>query len=408
MKAFYSLYNKNLFQIHQNPAVKSICDYPLNNVSTELKPNEKELGVNIVLSNISPNGSKNAKLVEEAISVIQENKLTKIDNLVNRYRVAVDYVILNEDKIPVDHGINYKEIKAEDMAILFDVNPENNYEFSVGKKFVGSFNLMYRSATPFGIMCARENKYHILITRIMILQARTLDTDAIFDDRSLSGVSHKFYFTHEDINDKFLIIYDTKNEGFSFDPIMIPFKPREINININIQLGNYFTVADDTIITTELEKNNEDNTTIPPSDEPIEEPEPENPPPADVEDPVDTPIDEPTDEPSEGDNGNSGEGGNDVTDPGAEDPVTGDNTEDGSTENPDTPEKGTGEAETPTTSYVRCTDSDEGAKLVVTDEIDDEDYNADNMCKISEVSPYITDIQVGEYVVQVAVSDVSK
>lgn len=342
MKAFYGLYNKNLFQIHSTPNVKSICDFPLNNVSTELKPCEKELGINIVMSNISPSGSKNAKLVNDAIQVIQENKLTKIDNLVNRYRVAIDYVILNDDKIPVDQGINYKEISVEDMVIPFDVNSDNVYEFSIGKKFTGSFNFMYRSATPFGIMCARENKYHILINRIMLLQARTLDTDAMFDDRSMSGVSHNFYLTHEDINDKFLIIYDTMNEGFSFDPISISFKPREINVNLNIQLGDYFSVADETTITNELKKNEPSEPSVP----------------------VDT--------------------------------VTGDeNNEDSSSSVDDVDPDGDGKF----TKFSRCEQNDEGAKIIVSDDISEEEYDPDTMYKQSEVRPYITDIQVGEYVV---------
>lgn len=346
MKGIYGIFNKTLFQINDNVHIEDMydkafySDYNPNSVTNEIITNENNLRVKVSLSNILEKPYTNNEIINNVLTLIKANKVKTIDKLLDRYDLAIEYHLLSEDNQPVDSGINYVRINTSDMVIPLVINENNDLSYKIGKKFMGSFNLIYRSMTsPFGLHYSDSTKFTLIIDNIMILEHVYEVVDPVFDDRSMNGVSHPI--PCPDDKTKYIIIYDSKAEGIKFDPIKINFKPRNIEIDVSLDLDNYFIVNDTDIITNELYNGSDDDETIP------------------------------TIIVGDGSTFDSSSVSKDVLDP--------DN-------------KGY------YFMYCRVKRNDLFAKLVVSNNTLDGVYNENTMVKLEEIKKYITDIEEGEYV----------
>lgn len=340
MKAIYGIFNKKIFQINDDVVIRDNCEFPSNGVMKELNSMNKDVKVSITLSNVSKDTTPNESVLADAITLIKANKLYKIDTLADIYNVAIDYTLVGEDGQIVDSGINYKRIESADMLIPLGINEDDCLSYKIGKELKGSFNIIYRSSTtPFGIQYTNSNKFTLIINRVLILEQRTETSDSVFNDRSMLDISHILPSALDD-EKEFIIIYDSEMEGYSFDPIGFTFKPRNIQIDLSFNLDNYFMVNDTTTIIGEL------------SPKPVVS---------------DTDI------------------------------LIGDGSQiDLATK---TSEELDPDGNGYYSIYARCTSKDLFAKLVVDDDMGDNVFDSGSMHRQSEIKNYISDIEVGEYVV---------
>lgn len=287
MKGFFAIFNDTLFQINEPTDVKNVI---VGNSDTEIgksfDPRTKDFSVVLTISNVAENILSNKEMYENTVLKIQNEKTTTIENLGPRYRILIDYQLRDEKYgCVVDEGVVTKTVRALNSFLPLGLDPDKNeLVYRVVKQLNNTFEFIYRSDVPCGIMEPPRGDLTLYINRIQVQQSYggPIDVKTPTSDES-SKVSNippfhdncnhhgHGWYTHSEMptyecpphgksviyerrdpdstteyrfREEYVTIYDSVMEGLNIKPIEAYATPRKLRIYVRILLNNYFFTSE--------------------------------------------------------------------------------------------------------------------------------------------------------------------
>lgn len=251
MKAIYTTINNKVYRIIQdvNAPITDVKPILSNGISLTCDSSQKLVNAIFYLTDWSSVGVKtNKENATDFITYLEDEGITEINNLQDRFTVSVDYTLYNGDMKEIEHSVVIKPIKSKDFIYPLGINEENECVYRRIKQLTGSVDWIITDKLPYGIICNKSNESIIIINDVCIYQDKHEDED-VENHQSIYGQSYNC--TSCTINtalENKVLVYSSKSSGFEFTPIRNKFNPRTITMDLTIDLTNLIVIYDHTTI----------------------------------------------------------------------------------------------------------------------------------------------------------------
>jgi len=350
----------------------------------------------------------NEAIYSQLIDFLKYSKTTSIDTLYYSMKIALDYQIMDDSGSIIDGGIRYIQVDADEVNVLLDPNPVSaELSYRRAEYLKKKFTISRINGSSYGIMENMPKHIDFKINGITIY-ANLTDMGSQYYIQNLGPASQDKTFcygsgTIDSIQSHSVVLFDSRLYGIVFPSQMIDYMPNAINISVEALINQFCYVYDDSEIWSIVESNGGNESDAPskfvdpsqPGRSPfdpvvVRKPCPGNYPMPPVHPPCHC---KPSPFPPHhrpGDNNNSG----------VQTPINpGDNwnPEDTVVPSPDY-NQDHGDVNLEEWCFASEYDDPSIKFVVVDDSISDEDFDATSMVKYSDVLPYISDINIGDYV----------
>lgn len=345
VKAIYTKVGDKYYKVNQSTTIPSkIYNMPETHSVMNSDTAVQQVNSKIWINTISKNTTlTNKEAYNEMLQNFINNRVTQINYINNRFLIYVDYSMIDIDGKEIDHSVVQKEITGDDAIFILGVNGSCECLYKQVKQFTSDFEFTVKNEYPIGIMYNNDKSYRLIINDLAIYQ------DINETHKSCNANPYQYQsHTIASILNGLKKIYSSYDNGISFSAVDVPFIPRKIRLTINLAVDSLIVVYDDDVITTLM-----------------------------VDNVIANYIE------------NCNCGTPNIVPNGTELYPS----SDGSTVMLD------GQYD----KYVKTTEDDEDGLLVVSDDIQGNEYNPSNMIHISLVKNDISDISIGDYVKYVKV-----
>jgi hypothetical protein len=268
MKGLFAKYGNNVYLLNEEPSnCYQNIDVKERQINYRYSEANNEASVNINLGLINDDYKTNKEVVDDITTYLKENKILSIGTLEPFFEVAIDFILLSENKV-LDEGVMVRHCSKSEAFNMFRIlgtNAENEMHHRLIKYINIPFKFNYRESVPCGIM-GNPNKQFVLVIRNIIVHEIVYDKDAYINGlNDRMDIFHKcsegVAVTRETYKMNYkkpqdIVVFDAKNEGIELDPIYIENRFRNLTLKISIILNNYFITYDrDTILNIITENN---------------------------------------------------------------------------------------------------------------------------------------------------------
>ncbi len=264
-RGYYGLIGNQIYEIISSDYNTTSIITPFGNHMSTKESGQAIHDVNIKLSNLSTNSATNKEMVDEAIAKLQTDKTKKITALDSVCKVFLSYrVISGTPDAPVtqeghtspvvDEGCLVSNITLHPAMFSLGLTLENEYvsRWALTTGIV-KFERNFVQGVPLGISRHRQSEYTLLIDRIVIVQKKYDDIRDVCIHPSI-----EYYNDIHPASGNVVTLYDSNVEGIDLNPVYFNAAPKKITIHLEIDLNDYFVVADRDDIVAILNKNIED------------------------------------------------------------------------------------------------------------------------------------------------------
>ena len=264
-RGYYGLIGNQIYEIISSDYNTTSIITPFGNHMSTKESGQAIHDVNIKLSNLSTNSATNKEMVDEAIAKLQTDKTKKITALDSVCKVFLSYrVISGTPDAPVtqeghtspvvDEGCLVSNITLHPAMFSLGLTLENEYvsRWALTTGIV-KFERNFVQGVPLGISRHRQSEYTLLIDRIVIVQKKYDDIRDVCIHPSI-----EYYNDIHPASGNVVTLYDSNVEGIDLSPVYFNAAPKKITIHLEIDLNDYFVVADRDDIVAILNKNIED------------------------------------------------------------------------------------------------------------------------------------------------------
>ena len=264
-RGYYGLIGNQIYEIISSDYNTTSIITPFGNHMSTKESGQAIHDVNIKLSNLSTNSATNKEMVDEAIAKLQTDKTKKITALDSVCKVFLSYrVISGTPDVPVtqechtspvvDEGCLVSNITLHPAMFSLGLTLENEYvsRWALTTGIV-KFERNFVQGVPLGISRHRQSEYTLLIDRIVIVQKKYDDIRDVCIHPSI-----EYYNDIHPASGNVVTLYDSNVEGIELSPVYFNAAPKKITIHLEIDLNDYFVVADRDDIVAILNKNIED------------------------------------------------------------------------------------------------------------------------------------------------------
>lgn len=264
-RGYYGLIGNQIYEIISSDYNTTSIITPFGNHMSTKESGQAIHDVNIKLSNLSTNSATNKEMVDEAIAKLQTDKTKKITALDSVCKVFLSYrVISGTPDAPVtqeghtspvvDEGCLVSNITLHPAMFSLGLTLENEYvsRWALTTGIV-KFERNFVQGVPLGISRHRQSEYTLLIDRIVIVQKKYDDIRDVCIHPSI-----EYYNDIHPASGNVVTLYDSNVEGIDLSPVYFNTAPKKITIHLEIDLNDYFVVADRDDIVAILNKNIED------------------------------------------------------------------------------------------------------------------------------------------------------
>lgn len=263
-KGFFGIFNNKLFMLLEPTDISCVVKDTGNQLCERIEGNI--FIPEIYISNVKDNVCTNGELCFSTLGKIEEEKITELPALHNKYRLLIDYQLYDDhEKRVIDEGIITKPIEAINAMIPLGLDTETDeLVYRVVKKILSRIVLMYKEEVPYGIMKEKRSDLRLYINRIEVQQVVDYSKDIELLPIKHPHNHHVHHSKHHDtflhchhypnrkphdenpikFREEFFTIYDSHAEGLNFNVINISMHPRKIIFDIQILLNNYFFISD--------------------------------------------------------------------------------------------------------------------------------------------------------------------
>ena len=261
MKGLFAKYGNNVYLLNEEPSnCYQNIDVKERQINYRYSEANNEASVNINLGLINDDYKTNKEVVDDITTYLKENKILSIGTLEPFFEVAIDFILLSENKV-LDEGVMVRHCSKSEAFNIFRIlgtDAENEMHHRLVKYINIPFKFNYRESVPCGIM-GNPNKQFVLVIRNIIIHEIVYDKDAYINGlNDRMDIFHKcsegVAVTRETYKMNYkkpqdIVVFDAKNEGIELDPIYIENRFRNLTLKISIILNNYFITYDrDTIL----------------------------------------------------------------------------------------------------------------------------------------------------------------
>lgn len=268
MKGLFAKYGTSVYFLNETP-VNSYETATIENRQTNFQYSEanNEALINIQLGLINDDYKTNKEVVDDVTTYLTENKVQSMVTLEPFFEVALDFILFSGDKI-LDEGVMVRHCSKSEAKNLFRIlgtDENNEMHHRLVKSIHVPFEFKYRESVPCGIMGNPNKNFTLIINNIIV-------HEIVYDkDRYVNGLNDRMDIFHKSCEGiamtresfktnytkpKDIVVFDATNEGIKFDPINIENKFRNLSVNIDMILNNYFITYDVNTITDIIKKNN--------------------------------------------------------------------------------------------------------------------------------------------------------
>ena len=223
--------------IPRRNAISSREDSVMNTVSISISASDMDYS----------NLMTNAESVNEMKKKLVADNCYEIAEVPNSYKIEIDYSIYDEKGVKrIERSKVMKDIVANDKMMTLGIDMHNECHFRVVKEFEQRIEFTNKKSVPLGIMHRKPEGCVFKINGIKIYQ----DIIAASNE---SVYEQPFKFNGNDTETDQLLegslcIYDSKGAGVNYEPTVIKFIPRVIELSLDIILTNYMMVYSETEI----------------------------------------------------------------------------------------------------------------------------------------------------------------
>lgn len=268
MKGLFAKYGNNVYLLNEEPSnCYQNIDVKERQINYRYSEANNEASVNINLGLINDDYKTNKEVVDDITTYLKENKILSIGTLEPFFEVAIDFILLSENKV-LDEGVMVRHCSKSEAFNMFRIlgtDAENEMHHRLIKYINIPFKFNYRESVPCGIM-GNPNKQFVLVIRNIIVHEIVYDKDAYINGlNDRMDIFHKcsegVAVTRETYKMNYkkpqdIVVFNAKNEGIELDPIYIENRFRNLTLKISIILNNYFITYDrDTILNIITENN---------------------------------------------------------------------------------------------------------------------------------------------------------
>jgi hypothetical protein len=258
MKSIYTINDGAIYQMLQDVTapITDVKTITPNSVNQTNDPYQKITKASLYFSDFDfSNIKSNKENADTIIDFIKDNGITEIDKVYDSYTVAVDYTVYDSSQKEIEHSVIIKPIKSTDFVYPLGVNAENECVYRRIKHLQVDLDWMITDTLPYGIMCTKNKRTTISINDVSIYQDKFKDED-VSNHPSIYSKSYncKSCTINTALENK-IPVYSTRTEGIEIQPIVNDFKPRIINLSINLDLTKIIVIYNDEVINSILTEN---------------------------------------------------------------------------------------------------------------------------------------------------------
>lgn len=203
----------------------------------------------------------NKDYCEEILTWAEETKLDHIVDLRDTFKIEMDYMIYTGTNVMIYEGTSCWSVKGKEILVPSPVDEESQelsyrkairFEKTISaleKAFSGSYGLMH---------CHCREEYYLLIKGIRI---KGISDEGFVDPKpeflsSVIDLSGRRRYIPTVPSEIAILLFDTDTYGIDFRPEKIPFRPKKLDVELNIVLNNFCEFGDETKLLEIVYKNN--------------------------------------------------------------------------------------------------------------------------------------------------------
>lgn len=199
----------------------------------------------------------NKELFDKLTEKIVTDNVKEINTIYDKYKVYLDYSIIDSKGNVIEHSVTIQKLNSKDVIVPLGINVENECQYSQAKLFKQKLEFTTKTTVPVGsirIPPTSPNEYRFMINDIVIFQS-FIEQDEVHESIFNTAYNYGSSTIQSTLN-TMAAIYSTKKEGIYLAEFVLPKLPRKIEVNVEVLLGDYIIVYDDSVIISLLETNN--------------------------------------------------------------------------------------------------------------------------------------------------------
>lgn len=241
MKGLYLELAGKYYQVEQTFSNTMTPAHMINNhMSVSLDAHDKVAGLTVTADNIDLSKLEtNKESFDRMKKKLVTDGVTDIQKFADAYKAEIEYTILDDIGAVSENCKVMKTIISNDKLFILGIDSDNEMHYRLAKELTEEIHFVNHKAVPYGVMVNPIKGCTIVINNIRIYQCIVEETETTPVQEKVYGVVST---DTDSLMEGSLCIFDTRTEGIKFDPVTVPFVPREIWINVCILLGNYIQV----------------------------------------------------------------------------------------------------------------------------------------------------------------------
>ena len=281
MKALYEIVGDSVYLLNQLPETPgTIATIPDNYSEVMNDTVAKVLKIHTYLNAIETGTAiSNKEAYDAIVTKLNDEKIKEIKTIQNRFKLHIDYSIIDSSLCEVEHSVKIVPLKPIDALYPLGVSQDNETVYRQVKMFKPNVEFKVSPAMPYGIINSKKSAFRFQVNNISVYQ----DFNPSLDEHP-SIYNRPFIYGSETVEsslENMGLIYSTVNEGVTLQPVLIPFTQGTVIVSPEIVLSNLVLAYSKETIDNIIEKNIAlDNPTVPdpgPSVPPTDPTDPSNP-----------------------------------------------------------------------------------------------------------------------------------
>lgn len=195
----------------------------------------------------------NDALYNKLIGFIKASKISGIETLFYQFKIGLDYQICDHNGTIIDAGVRYIQTDADEVAVLLDPDPMTNALPYRKAEYVNEkFAISKFSPVSYGVMDRRPKGVTFRINTITILANLTdMGSEYYIQNLGPSAQDTTFCYgsgTINSITNHSIVLFDTASMGITIPAHKLNYVPETIYVSVEALLNQFCAVFDDTEI----------------------------------------------------------------------------------------------------------------------------------------------------------------
>ena len=246
----YSLIDNKGYRV---PVPKTPCEMlAIENMTSKTRssvlPSAKIFTQKVILNTTDFQKEKlsNRLYCDKVLNWVKDSKATVITDLRDSYKIQVDYLITSAADELIDEGVTTQTVEPKVVIMPTGVSEDNELGYRYALKFDKLIKFTKAFPASFGMLQQISGQYFLKIHGIKLLGISDLGVTDGKDQYIYPGIldnSGRMQVGITTAAHDGVCILDTTQMGITFDPEVIPFKPRELAIDLSIVLNEFCQYA---------------------------------------------------------------------------------------------------------------------------------------------------------------------